>query len=197
MFLIILYFLFLTSDAKITTDDHENIYCKAGFYFSVDAARCILCPAGTFAPNKTMIGCKGCVYKPKFEKCQRCPYNSFAAKEGSIECTKCGSGFHANDNRDSCDYSRCEFAISGSTYNLLPLRNYSGSMYKVKGQPNNASMFYYVNICSLEHDSSSCTTLRSIQDIADNLTVREEVRNYLFSCLYRVSGKKRLKTNNT
>ena len=127
---------FLALDAKITND---GVYCEAGSYFSVEKGRCLPCPVGTFKADRTVIGCKDCIYNPDKWKCQRCPEDSFAAEVGSVRCTKC-LGFYSNANRDSCDYSRCKYEWFGYRYDLSPLRRY-GPMHEVKLHPN-ASMLY-------------------------------------------------------
>ena len=80
------------------------------------------------------------------------------------KCKKCGSGTTSNKNGDGCDYNGCTFSTAGVKYDLSPLKVDGGPMYKVRTYKPKSKyyfpLYYYINICSLNHDNSSCTNTR-------------------------------------
>ena len=103
------------------------------------------CPNGTFSLEGST-------------KCTHCPEGSFADKEGSGECTKCGEGTTSNNARDGCNYNNCRYQYNKDVvYDLSPLKSDGGPMYRVwYNRTAGISTGFFVNVCSLKHDNSSC-----------------------------------------
>ena len=143
------------------------VKCVAGTFLDHNGAYCQKCPNGTYSDDGQT-------------ECTRCKDGWFADKEGSPKCTKCGAGTTSNKNRDGCDYKNCRFhSPKGYTYDLLPLRVVNGPMYKVQTHRPKSKyffpLFYYINICSLKHDNSSCTSIKRVPGPAKKTTVRKKV----------------------
>lgn len=111
---------------------------------------------------------------------------SLFLQEGSSECTMCGNGTKANKNKDGCDYNGCKFTPApGVMYDLSPLRRDGGSMYLVRTNRSRYyfPLYYYINICSLKHDNTSCYTqtrnvvTTGVVDKYPNKTPYKVVRN--------------------
>lgn len=149
------------------------IKCTAGTYLTNDGGFCRKCPNGTYSNEGST-------------HCTRCPGNMFADKEGSAQCTKCGEGTTSNANRDGCDYNGCRYQYDNDTlYDLSPLSVNGGPMYKVRTyRPKSKYFFplyYYINICSLKHDNSSCTTMQRVDNM-DNKVIRKSVIVKTMAC---------------
>ena len=151
----------------------ECVRCPAGEYLTHTGAFCMKCPNGTFSLEGST-------------KCTHCPEGSFADKEGSGECTKCGEGTTSNNARDGCNYNNCRYQYNKDVvYDLSPLKSDGGPMYMVNVHKPKTKYFfplhYYVNICSLKHDNTSCTTIKRIEDpVKSGVTIRKKVRNVNF-----------------
>ena len=123
---------------------------------------CSKCPAGKYALNSAF--CKKCPIGTSSEegstKCSPCPIDSFADKEGSEQCIKCGTGTTSNAAKDGCDYNNCRYEQEpGVVYDLSPLKIDGGPMYRVWYNHSSTKKVvtqYFVNVCSLKHDNSSC-----------------------------------------
>ena len=135
------------------------------------AKECIRCPAGEYL-TKTGAFCnkcsKGTYSKEGSTSCLNCSEGYFSDKEGSGECTKCGAETTSNKAKDGCDYNNCRFKYKDSEYDLSPLKSDGGPMHRVSTyRPKSKYFFplhYYVNICSLKHDNTSCTTMKRMDD---------------------------------
>ena len=135
--------------------------CNNGTYMSEDRASCIECPAGTFS----LSGSKTCI---------PCANGTFSAKNGSRKCTPCGENTYPNKHRTGCEWNNCTFRASDRlVYDLSPLSRPGGSMRQVqahKGSRYFYPLMYYINLCTYEHDNTSCM-IRSRDHVNGKLKV--------------------------
>jgi len=140
--------------------------CIAGTRVSDDSAFCEKCPPGTYSNAGAT-------------KCTPCLAGYFSSKNGSKSCTKCGSGTKSNLNKDGCDYNGCKFrAAEGVDYDLSPLTVRGGPMHRVKTYVSNSHHYfpvlYYINLCSYEHDNTSCmVTIKELNQTSRKYEVVE------------------------
>lgn len=89
-------------------------------------------------------------------------------KVQSYECIKCGANTTSNKERTDCIINACQFSpAAGVLYDLMPMANVGGPMVEVKQYPDSQIWYrnyYYVNLCTRDHDNSSCTDLRQKAD---------------------------------
>ena len=88
-------------------------------------------------------------------------------------------------DRTDCVINQCKFyAAPGILYDLMPMANVGGPMIEVKQYPKRGyhmwyRNYFYVNLCTRDHDNSSCTDLRQKSDDTGKF-VRETVSSKFF-----------------
>jgi len=130
------------------------VRCQKGEYLSADGTFCLKCPAGKYSMENST-------------QCLDCPDGMFSNKEGSGTCSECGAGTTNTIEKTGCDYNNCQYRSGKNVlYDLSPLRVDGGPMYRVKGIGREglySRSRYYVNVCSLKHDNTSCMTKKSVK----------------------------------
>ncbi|XP_068687640.1 endosome/lysosome-associated apoptosis and autophagy regulator family member 2-like isoform X1 [Montipora foliosa] len=134
---------------------------------------CIPCPGGYRSILGNTEDCEICPNGTASEEgstqCTPCEGDTFAAKTGSKECLPCGSHTHAFPKKDGCSTNGCKFIASeGVEYDLNNLSRPGGPMFRVlpyRPSKHKRSHIWpyiavYVNLCTLDHDNTSCVKLR-------------------------------------
>lgn len=130
----------------------ECIKCARGSQVSADGTSCEKCGVGTYSEDG--------------QKCIPCPEGYFTDKNQSSKCIQCGANTTSNKERTDCVINDCKFyAAPGILYDLMPMANVGGPMIEVKQHRKEGyhmwyRNYFYVNLCTRDHDNSSCTDLR-------------------------------------
>jgi len=120
----------------------ECTTCPDGYYSEESSFNCIPCPPGYYSVGGDPT-------------CTLCPERTFSKTNGTKQCTPCGEGTEALDDRTDCDYHGCVYSPRQDlVYDLSPLIENRTDLYGPIWDVTNHSFF--LNPCRRDHPNRSC-----------------------------------------